>query len=373
MLLLFTPWVARGEHHPKALHIHADVTFLVVDLKYHSTRGAQICEIQHGVPSLFKGHNFAHGSQSKIAKNLIKELNKYYEYSWFQGIAFADATVRDEFSSMKNWINIRDLKHLKKNDLFLLNAALPVKDPTDLDSYHGFVIIDPKNSDDRESFQKKYPGVLLIDNSTYKYRRNKFKWTELLMGHPLTEQHKPKWGLYSKKYGEGLTEIINNDIDSDRLVIKPLDAWAGQGVIILEKEDLNEVLEYIYKRKPPGLPNTEPGYEYWLSNDAEYFMVEEFIEVDPVAISHLDGKLYSPTIRLAFLLFYNKQKIEIICLGGNYALPAKAITEPGTLIEKYKNSCKIPYFSKGDPEIMEKASEQLKEVLNIVYQKMLNF
>ena len=53
------------------------------------------------------------------------------------------------------------------------------------------------------------------------------------------------------------------------------------------------------------------------------------------------------------------------------SLPFKSIEEPGTLIERYKSACKLPFYSSGDPVIMDLATEELKQVLSIVYQKLL--
>ncbi|MBA2727909.1 MAG: hypothetical protein H0U49_07040 [Parachlamydiaceae bacterium] len=371
VLLQYSPGLFSKENFQNSHKIPADVSYLAVDLKYHPERGVQICEIQHGVPSMLGGDAFTHGGDSVIAQNVVKELSKFYNHSWISIQSFPDPSLRRNFSAAEKWIDVKGFKDLVHDKLFLECAAMPVIDPTDLASYHGFVFMNPKATDDRERFKKKYPGVLLIDNAVYKLRRDKFKMTELLMGNELTEKHKPKWGRYNLDKETGLAEKIINEIGSDLLVIKPLDAWKGRGIIILKKEDLSETLEYLFKRKPLDTPGIDSEHTYWLLNKSKHFIVEEFIEVEPSYLHISDGKLYSPTMRLVFLLFYSRQTIEVICLGGYTYYPQKSISDEGTLTEKYKTACGPPYYSKCDPEIFASAAEQMKDVLYIVYKKLL--
>jgi hypothetical protein len=154
-------------------------------------------------------------------------------------------------------------------------------------------------------------------------------------------------------------------------VIKPLHDSLGNGVIILSKEELNDVMDYLFKRKPQGIPNTDPAYEFWLTSPANNFLVEEFIDAEPISVPQLEGKLYAPTLRLVFLMIYNRNKIEIVCLGGYYKFPQKSLSEEGSLNERYKTCCEPPYYLKCDPEIMEMAEQQIKEVLDILYSKLL--
>jgi len=369
--LILPSFLFADESHHKKLQMPVDISFAIVDLKYNTERGAQICEIQHGVSSSFKGCTFVNEGSNPIAQNLLKELDKFHDQSWLLFGAFMDETVEDVFIKDKKWILFPTLRTITLSTRFLIESSLPINDPADINTYHGLAILKPSLIKDRESLQDKFPGVIFLDNAIYSHRRDKHKMTELLMGHPLTKKHKPKWGLYQLENEEGLIDLINNDIGSDLLVIKPLRDSLGRGVIILKRDDLNEVMEYLFKRKPQGLPNTDPAYEFWLTTKEDCFLVEEFIDAQPVSVPHLDGKLYAPTIRLAFLMIYNKKEIEIVCLGGYYKFPEKSLSEEGSLNERYKTCCEPPYYSKGDPETMKLAEEQIKNVLFCLYQKFL--
>ena len=360
----------KAEERTSASNLSVDVSFIIVDLKYHPERGAQICEIQHGLVSAFKGHAMWHEGHDLIAQKFMDGINGFYDTSWAAIDAFADPTIKELLHEDTQWRKVTNFNAFDVNEEFQSFANLPVNDRTDLSKYHGFVYMSPLTNKGRDRFQNKYPGFVLVDNAFYGYVSNKYKMTELLMGHPLTEKHKPKWGIYDKN-DTHLAEKINRQIGSDILVIKPTDEYKGVGVIIVRKEELKSVLGFLFDKKDRKTPCSDPAYAYWKKGKASKFIVEEFIEVVPATIAHLDGKLYSPTMRLAFLLFYNKEQITINCLGGYYTLPRTALSDPGSLNEHYKSCVCLPYYSKADPEIMKLAESEITEVLKIIYQKLL--
>lgn len=347
-----------------------DVSYLIVDVKYHPTRGAQICEIQHGVYSGYRGNIFLYEEHERIQTKLLGHLSSYYENSWVTPSAFADEETKRLLSKNPKWTCTEELKDIEGSKSFLSKATKHPKDTFSLKSYGGFVFISPKPNTEREEFRDKYPGVVLIDNAFSGYAHNKLSMTKLLMGDPYTEEHKPVWGHYYRDEKD-LVEKILNDIPSKLLVIKPVDEFLGTGVIILKREDLKETLDYLFdtKRKKPTAD--DPAYEYWGKKKATELLVEEFIESEPIAVSHLEGKLFSPTIRLSFLLFFDKNGIRIECLGGYYNLPSVSISQKGSLNEIHKSACRPPFYEKVDPELMNEATTQIKKVLYIVYQKLL--
>jgi hypothetical protein len=353
-----------------AASLPVDASYIVVDLKYNEERGAQICEIQQGAPSAFKGQAMFYEGSDLIAYKLIDILSSFFEKSWTTTIHFADPALNKLLSINPRWTKVSELTDFEQDQEFLSKSSLTVKDPTNIRAYHGFVFLSPKIKMDRDKFQKKYPGVILTDNAFYNYACNKHKMTKLLMEHPYTKQHKPKWGLYNRN-DENLADRINSEIGSDMLVIKPMNESRGVGVIILRKEELQDVLQCIFNRKNTGVYGKDPAYTYWKKSRNQEFLVEEFINADPVFVPHLDGKPYCPTLRFAFLLLYDQNKIEIITLGGYYTLPKVSLSEEGPLNEQYKSYVYPPYFAKADPEILDAAEVQVKKVLEIIYQRLL--
>lgn len=352
--------------------LEVDVSYLAVDMIFSRERGVKICEIQHGVPSTFKGEIFANGGKSTIAENLLQQLGRYFPLSWVKTGDFPDLIMKKGFLQDSRWKNIVSLNSLSRNSTFLKAAAMPVSDPSDLSAYHGFVFCMPKKSDERASFQKKYPGVVAIDNASYHYRRDKLMMSKLLLDHPLLEAHKPKWAAYPTKYSPELAGKILQDIDSPLLVIKPVGELKGYGVIIVHQDDLEQVLMCILLKKPELAPDQDPAYAFWQKDRSSQFIVEAFAEADPVSFPHLDGKFYSPSFRQVYLLVYNNKKIEVICLGGYYKLPKKSLEEEGSLNQKYKSCGEVPYYGMLEEDVMEQAAAEIRPVLEIVYQRMLS-
>lgn len=337
-----------------------DVSYIIADLKYHPTRGAQICEIQHGINSSFRGSTMLHEKKDQISTKIAGCLSSYYENSWTIPRNISDHVLQDLLVSHPKWTSCKDVKELLK----CIKGLFPPADPFSLKSYHGFVFIGPELQEERKSLQTLYPGVVIIDEAFSGLVNNKLKMTKLLMDDPYTRQHKPAWGLYHRDDAEQ----ILNDIQSDLLVIKPISQTRGNGVIILRREELKKTLELFGKQKKPF---KDSAYDYWRTNTTAEFIVEEFIESEPVSVSHLEGKFYSPTMRLVFLLFYDHHEIKIQCMGGYYNLPSVSLSEPGTLNEIHKSACTKPYYEKVDPAVMQVAEEQIKKVLTIIYQKLL--
>jgi hypothetical protein len=299
---------------------------------------------------------------------VLRRLNYYFQTSWVCPKIFADPGLKEKFAENTKWSCFNSLPDLMKDSKFLLNALTPADDISSLMGYRGFVYFPPVSLLDREKFRKNYPGVVLIDSAFDGYVSNKYNMSKLLVGNSYTESHKPRWACYNRKE-KNLAERILNDISSDQLVIKPLHEYCGKGVIILERENLKDTLKTLFENKNKT-PHSDPAYEFWRTEKASEFIVEEFIESEPIFVPHL-GKTYCPTMRTVFLLFYDQGKIQIDCLGGYYNLPKVSLEEGGTLNEVCKSASKIPYFEKVEPELLKEASEQIKEVLKIIYQKRL--
>lgn len=370
-LFLISPFLIEAHgFKPVTTPLPVDVSFLIVDTKYNEERGAQICEIQHGGLSGFTGNVNLHERKDRIVEKLVDGLSSLFERSWVAPQAFVDPTIKRLLSEHNQWTHVNQLLDFNINSDFLSKATRSPKKSNDLSTYHGLVCISPAMRMDRDEFRANYPGVILIDNAFYSYAISKAKITELLLAHPLTKEHKPKCGLYNK-HDNNLSERIDREIGSDLYVLKPIDEFNGKGVIIFRKEDLNMTLDYLFKRKSNGLYINDKAYDYWRNGNEAEFIVEEFIEVEPVSVPHLEGNLYCPTLRLAFLLIYSKNTIDIVGLGGYYTLPRKALNEPGSLNERYKSYVVPPHFAKADLEIQEKAEIHIKEVLKIVYKKLL--
>lgn len=367
-VLLFiheTPLHADSQKYP------VDISFLVADLKYSEAKGVKICEIQHGILSTFFGDRFSYGNNGNISPHFVKTISQFSPPYWTNLSHFLDDGLKESIEGQQ-WNIVKTLKQLKSDPIFLANAAQPVENPFDISCYHGLVYLSQSVFSDLDAFRLQFPGVIFMDAAVRNYWVDKYKMSLLFTRNPELSKFKPRWKLYPKKYTSNLAKTIINDLQCDRFVIKPRDEFKGKGVIIVDKEKLDETLKYIFGNNTSLKNDKEACYNYWYYSKSTSFIVEEFASSDPVVVNHLDGKLYEPTIRVAFFLIYNNNSIHIEFCGGYLRVPCKSLTEFGTLNEKYKDGVEEPYFDKIDPAVYEKIKEELSIALPLLYEQMLN-
>lgn len=348
-----------------------EVSFLIADLKMDKERGVQVCEIQNGSLSSFKGERFSCGDKSYIADNLLNALNSFAAKSWVKPNDICDLYIKERFEESPSWQVFSSFGALSKNKSFTDQAAKQVFDPNDIFSYSGLIYCRAGQIRDLDAFLQQFPSMIVIDRATIPYWVDKYKMSLLFKGDPLLEGRKPRWNLYQSKYTKQLANSIIEEIQSDIFVIKPREQFLGRGVIIVSKEELDATLKYILNGGEPDGFTPDGSHQFWRQKKPDTFLVEEFIHSDPISVPHLGGLQYCPTMRLAFLLIYHQQQMRVEFLGGYYSLPGKALDETGTLNERYKSICKLPYYTEIPLSEMKLAEDQLREALLVLYQKML--
>lgn len=348
-----------------------DVSFLVADLKYSEKRGVKICEVQNGIHSTFYGDRFSHGEPGIIPENFYHTLLQYQDKFWTTPYDIAESQIRMILKQAPEWTRKGSLNEIKKDPDFLHRASLPIYDPYNIHNYHGFLYTKLGQIGDYKAFHKKYPGIIVLDQSTFPFWVDKYKMTALFSKNETLSQYKPRWNLYPKKYSKNLANQIINDIQSDLFVIKPRGTFLGFGVIIVDRENLNDTLKYILKKSRKLKNDPDHSYSYWHGDRFDSFLVEEFVPSDPISVAHFENKIFQPTMRVAFLLIYNNQTIDLKILGGYWLLPYYSLSEGRTLNEKHKAYCKAPYFCKVDSDTMEKVKDQLEIALPLLYEQML--
>lgn len=357
--------------HASSQKYPVDVSFFAADLKYSESSGVKICEIQHGILSFFRGERFSYGGNGTTAPNFINVISQMPGPLWLNRNVIADEGIRKALLKY-NFRQVSAVSQLLTDPVFCLNAALPLADPSDISSYHGMVYLRQCDFKDPDTFRSNYPGIIFMDAAGHDYWIDKYKMTLLFAKDPVLAQFKPRWNLYPKKYTPDLAAEIINDLKCERFVIKPRSAFRGRGVMIVDKEDLDETLHHIFNKTVQLRLDKDISTRYWFTDKSETFLVEEFAAADPVAIAHLDDRLYEPTVRISFFLIYNKNSISVNYGGAYYRFPNKSLDEPGTLNEKYKDIIELPYFDKVAPEIYEKIKEELNVALPLLYKQMLN-
>lgn len=213
--------------------------------------------------------------------------------------------------------------------------------------------------------------MIVLDKTSFPFWIDKYKMSQLFEQDELLATFKPRWGNYKKIYTKELAAHIADDLQCDTFVIKPRGEFLGNGVIITQRQDLDEVLQYIITKNGTLAESNDPAYRSWQHDTFDSFIVEEFVASDSIMIPHLENKIYQPTMRVAFVLAYNKQCHKVHFLGGYWKTPSLSLYEEGDFMQKNKDICKPPYYYQVDPQTMQLVQDQLGIMLPLLHSKML--
>jgi len=346
---------------------------MVADLKYNSRQGAKICEIQQASLSLFNGDIFRNKEEESIYTNFVEIISSYNQRGWVVEHGLADKNILASLTHSSFWKSSKDLMALVSDADFMNQAKQPIVNSYDLSCYKGFLYINWSDLCVINDFEKRFPGIVVLDKSSFPFWIDKYQMTQLFAQDELLATLKPKWGHYTKKYTPELASRIADDLQCDTFVIKPRGEFLGKGIIIVQKQELDTVLQYIITKEGTLTQSTDPAYTAWQQDYFDSFIVEEFITSDPITIPHLQNKSYQPTMRVAFLLVYDNHKYHIHFLGEYWKTPEISLDEIGNFMEKNKDICKPPYYDSVDTTVVKAVRKQLKKALPILHSKMLNY
>lgn len=350
-----------------------DVCYMVADLKYNTKQGIKICEIQQASLSMFKGDTFRNPEEVSIHKELLRVLSSYNKNGWTVSEGVADAEMVATLASAPGWKNPKDLIELFSDQDFAQQSKQPADDPHDLSSYQGFLYMSWSQLSVIYDFETRLPGMVVVDKSSFPFWIDKYRMTRLFAEDSTLSKFKPKWGNYKKVYSKKLVAKIINDLGCDTFVLKPHGHFMGNGVIIVNKDELDESVDYIITKKGRLARSKDPAYAAWKNDRSDSFIVEEFVTSDPIALPHLDNKVYQPTMRVAFLLVYNQHRHDVHFLGEYWKTPALSIDEEGDFMHKNKDICEPPYYLAVDANTKQQVQKQLGVALPILHRKMLDF
>lgn len=363
------------------LHVHAasgkaafsvpvDVSFLVADLKYSDKEGVKICEIQQASVSQFLGDRCIHGGESPIAESFVAYLSSWGKQGWFLERQLVEKKIGSALKKM-DWRPLSNSQAIYEDPAFLSLQPLPVFDPESIADYHAFYYGKKLSAADREKLEQTCPGVIIIDRASYPFWKDKHTVNALFYDDPRLLPYRPVSKLYSKEPRKGLAAQVKREIPGEIVVIKPRGAFLGNGVIVVPKVDLDKTLGWIVKKSGKLKSHPDYAYRYWYKDTSNSFTVEEFIPSDPLAVPRLGNALYDPTMRVAFVATLDKGAVSIHFCGCFWKFPLKALSEEGTLNEKYKSYGEMPYYMEVSAAEWEKVKNHLVQALPLMYEKML--
>lgn len=349
-----------------------DISFLVADLKYSEENGIKICEIQQGILSTFLGDAYLRGIPGPIAMNFHEVLSEFSVKKWTAPRGIASWNIIRTVLNDPDWKLETSLRSILSHPEFPQAAKLPPENPFDISSYKAIVFVRTEEIEDRKKLKELYPGIIAVDAANSPYWIDKYKMSLLFERNPTLSAIKPEWKLYDKTDPETLARKVMEDISSELYVIKPRGAFLGNGVIISAREELEATFRTIFSGEGLASKSKDPSYSYWSKDPFDSFIVEKFYYSDFIEVPEFGGEIYNPTIRAAFILVYDKGKIEFRMLGSYGLLPFKPICGEGSLNECHKAYCKQPFFTELNLWTRQQVEKQLSETMPLLYREMLS-
>ena len=350
-----------------------DISFMIADIKFNGD-SLKVLEFGEGTRSKFKGFDALYGD-GKIWSRFWNYLSQFNLPMWYVGPQLRTQPAKDQIS-FNEFTELggsycpskQELtKQLHKKPVARLNEATKIED------YSGIAMFRHQNASSPQAieFKKHNPHAIILNYASAPYVNNKFL-SNTLFESPDVENYKPLWKKYPKRYTKKLAKQVIEDIPADIYVIKPINAFKGNGIIMTTKSRLDFMLKNIINKTAIVRNSPNPTYNHWGKDTNDVFIVERFEHSKTI---WTDGKPYEPTLRMVFTLHYSEKIITITFLGSYWKLPMRSLDEPGTLVERTKSSIdpegKRPSSVVVDAADMEQAKTILSQVLPKLYIKML--
>lgn len=353
-----------------------DISCFIADIKFDGEH-IKILEFGEITKSYFKGHDTLYG-KGKIWEGLWNILADYKLPMWYVGKKLEKKAQKD-LTAFKTFVSLGGktadtMELLKQHETFKKQKKRGFsRDEQCINNHKGIVAIRryrlPKYL--RNKFIRENPGFLILSDAAAPFVGNKYRTSQLFDDEEL-KQFRPRWKKYSKRYKPELAQTIINDLQTDTVVIKPLNSANGWGVIIVDKDELDETLQLILcKDNKTTLRKTyDKTYSHWARDNNRSFIVESYEKSKPITVAN---NQFDATMRMVFVLTHECNDIGLQFLGGYWKLPVLALSEEGTLTEKHKSkiSTKRPSSAEISPEDTKKVQDILSYVLPKIYRKML--
>lgn len=134
----------------------------------------------------------------------------------------------------------------------------------------------------------------------------------------------PKSASFPKDdFEAGLAEFIESLDDGAKLIMKPIDAAVGNGVIMVNKKDAMKKAHALFNLKQFD----DESEEYFVNDVYPNFVVQEFASSDPVMAT--DDKHYEGTMRIVISAKYDPETGDVtpIYHGAYWKLPSLSVEE----------------------------------------------
>jgi hypothetical protein len=342
------------------------ISFCIADIKFNDNT-LKICEFGQGIFSTFRGYDSLHG-RGKMWILAYEYLAQFKKPIWLVSQMvnkknMADVAIEDLKKTGGNAFT--SLLELQNDPIFQRAASLNSNIcPRNISDFSGIVIV-RKLSPFLQSFIQQYPNILVVDEKSSRFVGSKYETNILFKSSTHLLTYRPRFQICRKHEKTLPLEAIIKNIPAQYYVIKPVNSSMGKGIVMVEKNNLAHTLSIIC-RKNKDLPTTnEPTLEYWKHDKSSMFLVEEFVPSKPI---YANDKWYDPTMRIAFIVSEDGNGTDMAFLDAYWKLPAKALTEEGTLTEKHKS-----HIVKGGQSSCLVSREDFAQVSKLLHPMLLAF
>ncbi|QQR49520.1 hypothetical protein IPF37_01595 [bacterium] len=361
--------------------IPADVSFMIIDIKYTDDQQVKILEYGDGCVSGFKvlDHTIGIG---KVWEDFWHYLKKFKLPMWYAGYYYGRTPyIGAQTLQRYNGQMVPSLNQLKGNIFFKAQARHRInpEDLQNIHNYRGIIATRERSTKVIEKFKKTYPQFLVINTAAKNFVLNK-KATDDLFDEPQLAAYRPKRVIYPKNYTPELANKIINEIGSKYYVIKPINSGKGNGILIIKARDLDATLKLILDDYKPSAVSETYSYNpyvplttgYWRHDRNPNFLVEEYVSSKNITVNK---KPYDATMRIIFTQHYHEGKIYTKFINAYWKRPIKALNESGTFREKHISKHAPNHFESLGLEVnandLREIYDILQPALPQIYWKML--
>ena len=110
----------------------------------------------------------------------------------------ADRNLVSTLAQSCLWHSTKDIIELLRTPDFMKQAKQLPQDAYDCSSYQGMLYINWSQLYPIYDYEKRFPGMIVMDKSSFPFWIDKYKMTQLFAEDTLLATFKPKWGNYKK-------------------------------------------------------------------------------------------------------------------------------------------------------------------------------
>lgn len=361
----------------------ADISFCIVDLKYNDNNTGnerlKICEFGQGAISGFLGHQMLYGP-GKIWGNLWQFIASFNKPILYVNPELKGPPVRNNHYNLGKLMTYPQHAIIQSPvDLITHRCWRTARNVPPCDNRLSSITAimcsnSPKNiynAATANTIATKCPGALFLDNATRGVVLNKARTHLLFANDPAVQAFRPAALLLKKKYTATLAQEIMRKIPATAYVIKPIDAWKGDGILMVRPSELDKYLHAMLNN--PGAQGAPLAHavKYWAHDHARYFLVERLESSQPIKVKN---RMYDATMRVAVGLAYDNGDVRVEFLGAYWKLPDKAVNDNGTLTERFKShisGSRTTCSASVNPITYIQVQKYLNQMLPHVYRKMV--